>query len=709
MRVALFAYHDMGATALEVLLDQGDEVPLLVTHRDDLHEGLWFRTPAEVAARRGGVERQVYREDVRPGDLADLVRAARPDLVLSVYYRKLLPMAVVRAARLGGLNLHGSLLPRLRGCAPLNWALALGEARTGVTLHHMVADPDAGDIVAQRAVEIAPRESAPTLHDKLVAAARALLEETLPLVRAGRAPRTPQVARDATYRGRRRPEDGRIEPTSTVAAADRLVRAVTAPWPGAFFARPRGPHLYVWAAHPGAPAPGAAAPPGALRRRPDGELALGLADGELVLDWISEGDGPVRAGRDLRLEETTTMTTTTATQLPPAAHGARRAEFLPFSRPTIEQDEIDEVVDSLRSGWITTGPKVAKFEAQLAARLDAPHAVAVSSATAGLHLALAALGVGPGDEVIVPSITWCSTANVVELLGATTVLADVDPDTLCMSPEEAARRVTPRTKAIVPVHFGGQPVDLDGFRALSAELGLHLIEDAAHALGTCYRGVEVGASGGLVVFSFHAIKNVTTGEGGMVVVRDEALAERLRLLRFHGVSKDAWRRYHKGGTAQYEVLLPGWKYNMMDLQAALGLRQLGKLDRFNERRRALAARYDALLADLPEVRPLGQVPWPSLHAMHLYVVRLDLSALRLDRDEVMQALQQENIGTGLHFPALHVQPYYREKYGLRPADLPHAELAGRSILSLPLYPTLRDEDQDDVVAALRRVLAGGRK
>jgi dTDP-4-amino-4,6-dideoxygalactose transaminase len=387
----------------------------------------------------------------------------------------------------------------------------------------------------------------------------------------------------------------------------------------------------------------------------------------------------------------------------------KRAAFLPFSRPTIEDDEVAEVVDSLRSGWITTGPKVERFEAAIKERVGAPHAIAVASATAGMHILLAALGIGAGDEVIVPSITWCSTANVVELVGASAILADVDPDTLNMGVEDARRRITPRTKAIIVVHYAGQPVDLDGFRALAKETGLLLIEDAAHALGTAYKGAEVGATGDYVVFSFHAIKNVTTGEGGMIVVKDDALADRLRLLRFHGVSKDAWKRYHKGGTAQYEVLFPGFKYNIMDLQAALGLRQLAKLDRFNERRRALAARYDAALATVPCVRPLGRVPWDHVHAAHLFIARLETAELTLDRNEVMAALQQENIGTGLHFPALHVQPYYREKYGLRPEDLPHAAAAGASILSLPLYPLMSEDDVDDVVAALRRVITAHRR
>ncbi|MBV8368253.1 MAG: aminotransferase class I/II-fold pyridoxal phosphate-dependent enzyme [Candidatus Eremiobacteraeota bacterium] len=384
--------------------------------------------------------------------------------------------------------------------------------------------------------------------------------------------------------------------------------------------------------------------------------------------------------------------------------GTRRAAFLLFSRPVIEDDEIAEVVDCLKSGWITSGPRVARFEEMVRERVGAAHAVAVNSATAGLHIALHALGAGPGDEVVVPSITWASTANAVELLGARAVLADVDPRTLQLDPADVARRLTPRTRAVIPVHYAGAPADTDAIRAAVAGRSVTVIEDAAHAIGTSYRGRAVGGGGAIAVFSFHPIKNITTGEGGMVVCHDAALAERLRLLRFHGVSKDAWKRYARGGTPQYEVVEPGYKYNMLDIQAALGVVQLPKLDRFIAARRALAERYDDLLADLPGVRPIDRVDYPSEHAWHLYVVRLRLEALAADRDTIIGDLAEENVGAGLHFTALHRHAYYREKYGYAPGDLPHASAASDEILSLPLYPGLTAADQDDVVRALRAVL-----
>ncbi|MCB9896561.1 MAG: aminotransferase class I/II-fold pyridoxal phosphate-dependent enzyme [Planctomycetes bacterium] len=402
------------------------------------------------------------------------------------------------------------------------------------------------------------------------------------------------------------------------------------------------------------------------------------------------------------------MSTADPAQARAAAPAGRRETFLPFSRPTIEDDEIAQVVDSLRSGWITTGPKVTRFEEMFTERLGG-HAVAVASATAGLHVTIAALDPKPGDEFIVPAMTWASTANVVELCGARTVFADVHPDTLQIDADDVARRITKRTRAILPVHYAGQPADLDALRALADAHGLTIIEDAAHALGTAYKGVEIGRDSEVAVYSFHPIKNVTTGEGGMVVCRDEAFADRLRRLRFHGVSKDAWKRYRKGGGPRYDVLEPAWKYNMMDLQAALGLEQMKKLERFNARRTELGERYHRLFADVDGIAPLGHVPYEALHAWHLYVVRLDLDACTLDRDAFMGALTEENIGTGLHFPALHMATYYREKYGHDPDTLPNAYRAGETIFSLPLYPLMSEADQDDVVDAVRRVLAAHRK
>lgn len=381
-----------------------------------------------------------------------------------------------------------------------------------------------------------------------------------------------------------------------------------------------------------------------------------------------------------------------------------RETFLPFSRPTIEDDEINEVVESLRSGWLTTGPKVVRFEEVFKELTGAKAAIAVNSATSGLHLVLKTLDLGPGDEVITTPITWPSTVNNIELCGARPIFADVDKDTLQIDPYDVERSITPRTKAVIPVHFAGAPCDLDALSEICKRHGLYLIEDAAHAVGTRYKGRIIGSGPDAAVFSFHAIKNMTTGEGGMIVCNDEERAVRMRRLGFHGISRDAWKRYSKGGSPQYEVEEPGFKYNMMDIQAAIGLHQLEKLEKFNARRAQLASNYKRLLSDVSQIKPLGNVPYKHEHAWHLFVVRLEIEALTIDRDRFIQELQEENIGTGLHFPAVHLQKYYRERYGYRKGDLPNAEWNSERLFSLPLYPRLEEKDQADVVSAIKYVI-----
>ena len=378
---------------------------------------------------------------------------------------------------------------------------------------------------------------------------------------------------------------------------------------------------------------------------------------------------------------------------------------IPFSRPTIEEEDIAEVVDSLRSGWITSGPKVRRFEETFKQCLGANHAIAVTSATAGLHILLTALGIGTGDEVIVPAMTWVSTANMVELVGATAVIADVDSATLQLDPMEVERLISPRTKAVIPVHYAGEPADLDAIRAKLKGRDILLIEDAAHALGTSYKGEKIGNNSFAAIFSFHPIKNITTGEGGMIVCQDELLAQKLTRLRFHGINRDAWKRYGSNAVPHYDVEFPGYKYNLTDLQAALGIHQMAKLDRFNARREHLAQRYDRLLKDIPGVTTLGRVSYQATHAWHLYIIRLDTNKLGYCRDQVMEKMAQEKIGLGLHFHPLHLHSYYQSKYRYLPEDLPQATKAGAEIISLPLYPSLNEAQQTRVVETLAKVVA----
>jgi dTDP-4-amino-4,6-dideoxygalactose transaminase len=382
----------------------------------------------------------------------------------------------------------------------------------------------------------------------------------------------------------------------------------------------------------------------------------------------------------------------------------RRDTFLPISKPTIRQVEIDEVVDTLRSGWLTTGPKAERFEKDFAAYTGYPEALALSSATAGLHIGLIALGVGPGDEVITTPMTWAATVNMIEQAGAVPVLVDVDRDTLQIDPAQLEAAVTPRTRGILPVHYAGAPADLDAILAAARRHGLWVFEDAAHGVGTRYKGRHVGAFDRIGVFSFHPIKNMTAGEGGCLVLHDPTLASRLRALRFHGLEKSAWNRYAEGGTPQVEIVLPGFKYNFMDLQAALAIHQLAAVDGFNARRRMLAGLYDALLADVAGVARPGVPAYEHDHTWHLYVVKV-LDAAGLRRDAFMAALKRRNVGTGVHFRAVHTQPYYAAKYPKNIGRLPEAEWASDRICSLPLFPEMTEDDVRHVVDAVKDVLA----
>jgi UDP-4-amino-4-deoxy-L-arabinose-oxoglutarate aminotransferase len=378
-----------------------------------------------------------------------------------------------------------------------------------------------------------------------------------------------------------------------------------------------------------------------------------------------------------------------------------REDFLPLSRPAVGEEEIEAVAASLRSGWITSGPRVAELEERFRDLTGAPHAVAVASATAGLHLVLRALGIGRGDEVLTPSMTFASTVNQIALAEASPAFADCDYGTLQAPPEEIVERITPRTRAVIPVHFAGAPADLDPIREVAARARVPVIEDAAHAVGTAYRGKAVGGHGNIAIFSFHPIKNITTGEGGMVTCYDEALARKLRLLRFHGIERDAWRRYGKGGTPHYDIREPGFKYNLTDIQAAIGIVQMRKVGAMNARRALLAARYLAGLAGAAGVDLPVAPPYPHEHSWHLFIVKVT----SMDRDAFLGRLADYNVGAGLHFPPCHLLRYVRERYGTKAGDLPGCELAGKRIVSLPLFPGMEDRDVDYVCDAVREILS----
>ena len=384
-----------------------------------------------------------------------------------------------------------------------------------------------------------------------------------------------------------------------------------------------------------------------------------------------------------------------------------RDTFLPFCRPSISEEDIAAIGEVLRSGWITTGPRVAALEEAVAKRCGANHAIAATSGTALMHLALQALGVGPGDEVVGPSMTWVSTPNMVELLGGTNVFVDADRDTLLASPEAIEAAITPRTKVVIPVHYAGAPVDLDPIRAICRAKGVTLLEDAAHAIGTHYRGQEVGGRD-TAIFSLHPIKNITSGEGGVLTTNDDPLAKKLRRLRFHGLEVDAHDRSQQGRSPQAEVQEPGYKQNLPDMNAVLAVRQLPRLDAFIARRDAISAMYRRELANVDGVLPLGDPAWSHRHARHLFVVRVDERKAGMDRAAFMDGLKRRNIGTGIHFLASHTHRWYREHRGHWMGRLPHTEWNSARICTLPMFPDMNDTDVMDVVHAIKDTLAGAR-
>ncbi len=392
--------------------------------------------------------------------------------------------------------------------------------------------------------------------------------------------------------------------------------------------------------------------------------------------------------------------------------------FLPFALPDIGEEEIAEVVDALRSGWLTTGPKTHSFEKEFASFLQnsrdeqisyrdgAAQALAVNSATAGLHLALEALGVGPGDEVITTPYTFTATAEVIRYLGADPVFVDIDPSTFNIDPEKIEKAITPRTKALMPVHFAGLACEMDSIGAIARKYGLKIVEDAAHALPATYRGQMIGAlDTDATVFSFYATKTVTTGEGGMIVTRDERLAERCRVMRLHGIDRDAFDRFTAAKPAwSYEVIAPGFKYNMTDLAASIGIQQLKKAWNFQRRRAEMAARYDAELANLPLILPPRNSGAGDIHAWHLYVIRLDHS-VRISRDDFIERMAACGVGCSVHFIPLHLHPYWRDFYDLRPHHFPMSGLAYERAVSLPLYTRMTEDDQTRVIEAVKDTLA----
>lgn len=385
-----------------------------------------------------------------------------------------------------------------------------------------------------------------------------------------------------------------------------------------------------------------------------------------------------------------------------------RQEFLPYNIPLIEEDDIAGVVDSLRSGWIAKGPKTMDFEQQFAEYVGAKYAVALNSCTAALHLALVAAGIGEGDEVLTTPMTFASSANVVIHTGAKPVLVDIDPITMNIDPKKIREKISPRTKGIIPVHIAGHPCELDEIMEIAREHNLFVLEDAAHAVYTQYKGKMIGSIGDATAFSFYATKNLVTGEGGMLTTNNEALYNKIRILSTHGMSRNAWNRYAQAGSWYYEILEPGYKDNMSDIMAGLGLSQLAKLERMQGIRQELVEYYNAEFGKMSELEVPVELDY-ARHAWHLYIIKLNLDKLSIDRGNFVEQLKEENIGTSVHFIPLHKHPYYRDTFGYKEGDFPVAEGVFERIISLPLYPKMSMQDASDVVEAVRRIVERSRK
>jgi dTDP-4-amino-4,6-dideoxygalactose transaminase len=393
--------------------------------------------------------------------------------------------------------------------------------------------------------------------------------------------------------------------------------------------------------------------------------------------------------------------------------------FIPFSLPSIGTEECEGVLDTLRSGWITTGPKVKQFEGEFAEYVGCKHAIAVNSCTAALHLALEAIGIGEGDEVITSPLTFAATAEVIQYFKAKPVFVDIDPLTMNMDVERIAAGQgrswnSQKARAIVPVHFAGYPCEMDAINELAGRHGLKVIEDAAHAFPSYYKGRMIGKIGDITCFSFYATKNITTGEGGMITTEDDGWADRMRMMSLHGISKDAWKRYSANGNWYYEITAPGFKYNLTDIAAALGMAQLRKADDFWRRRVQIASMYNEAFRDMEEIEVTAE-PGPeeaenrgreggTIHSWHLYVIRLRLELLKIDRDRFIEELRQRGIGTSVHFIPLHIHPYYRKTYGYRAEDFPVAYETYKRTISLPIYPLMTDSDAERVAGAVADVV-----
>lgn len=653
-----------------------------------------------------------------PGDaslkreiLQDMRRFA-PDVLLSVFYGLYIDPEIIAVPSRYAINFHASLLPKYRGFAPLIWAIANGESETGVSAQFMNTPYNQGDILMQRPLPIGPDDTGYTLHNAATDLIARMLPDLWEMIERDAFDPRPQDSFGSYY-----PRDSQrinqINWRYSAASIRNVVRALAPPMPGAYsyLDGTRCILARVGLRRRGVPnmAPGEIC-------FLDDEVLVATGQDYLALESVvvdgAEMDGPTFHKRHLEhLKRPALRNLPEDSGFAPetiAMEGGQPVcqKYIFFGLPSLGDEEERAMVETLRSQWIGMGKKTLEFENRFAEYVGSGWALSTSSCTAALHLGLLALGIGPGDEVVTTPLTFVATANAIEYTGARPVFADVEPGTLNLDPERVAAAITPRTKAILPVHFGGLPVNMEAFEALAHKHGLSLLYDAAHAVGGAYKGVRIGGGGHLSCFSFYPNKNLTTCEGGMVTGNDESVLGALKLLRQHGLRDNAWQRYQTKRVILYEASTLGYKYNMTDLQSAIGLAQLEKLEGFQKRREEIALYYNSMIQDMDCVASCYQPHLydGSRHALHLYIILLDMDKLCTDRNQIAAALREENIGVGIHYLPVHRHAYYREKYALSAADYPVADRAGNTCITLPTNPSMSRVDAAMVIKALRKVL-----
>lgn len=703
MKIVLFGNNRAAINVLRVMLARPSyEIRVVVPATRVVHE--WHDSLYRYA-HQAGIEAVYDAENINNPVFVEEMKAFHPDVFLSVYYDQIIGKDLLSVPRLACVNVHPSLLPEYKGVAPLIRVIANGESETGVTFHYMDESIDTGPVILQQSLDIMPDDTGYSLHMRCAELVTGMAETFFDRLERDQLEASEQSGPGSIYR-KSDPVLNNIDWDDSAKKINNIIRALTKPLPGAY-SWIKGLKCNLWSVDvvekalvsealkqgsiclmAGQRYPLIKASDHFIRLREVGVGGLQLSGDELVKRLqLVHGDHFDRGPEGLR--ETGDFDLASDVEV-----GQR---YLPFGVPVIDQAMIDEVTDTLRSGWIGMGPKTRRFEQQFAEYTGAENAVAVSSCTAALHLSLCSQGIGPGDEVITTPMTFAATISAILLSGAKPVLADIDPLTLNISPAAMRHKLSSRTRALLPVHFGGLPCDMKAIDQLADEFKLTVIEDAAHAIGARYDGQPVGNRSNVACFSFYANKNMTTAEGGMMTTADGDLADRLRLMRLHGLEGQAWKRYLSKEIIYSHVVMPGYKYNMTDIQASLGIHQLLRLEQWQKTREYFAGLYDLAFSHLPgvQLQPRvidGMSPGNIRHAIHLYVIMLDPRQFTIDRDTFVSRLREKNVGAAIHYPAIHQHPWFEKILDHKQGDFPVAEQVAGSILSLPLTPAMNEKE-----------------